>query len=200
MHKNRGYKKGEPYRDARLFVVACEGEDREKVYFERLGDGSQRLKVEILAPDPEKSLSAPKWVLDRLVRFIEKDGVNIKAGDQVWIVMDVDKWKKEQLYNIANECKERKWGFALSNPCFEIWLLLHVKDIHDSHSISCQGFKKELGEAIKGGYDVQKFIPLAPDAITRCKNINLDLESPIPPYKTSRVCLLVSQMIEILRV
>ena len=34
--KNRGYKKGEPFRDARLFVIACEGEKREKEYFEAL--------------------------------------------------------------------------------------------------------------------------------------------------------------------
>lgn len=42
MSKNRGYKRGEPFRDARLFLIACEGAVREKEYFERLGHGSQR--------------------------------------------------------------------------------------------------------------------------------------------------------------
>lgn len=196
MRKNRGYKKGEPFRDARLFVVACEGEKREKEYFERLGDGSQRLKVRVLAPEPTESLSAPKWVLDRLVRFIEKEGVNIATGDEIWLVMDVDRWKTDQLYDIAEICRERRWGFALSNPCFEVWLLFHVRTVHELNAISCQDFKKELGKAVKGGYNLEKFLPLVSDAVARCQALKMDLTSPIPANKTSKVYLVVNQMFE----
>jgi hypothetical protein len=196
MRKNRGYKKGEPFRDARLFVVACEGEKREKDYFERLGHGSQRLKVRVLAPEPSESLSAPKWVLDRVVHFIEKEGVNTETGDQIWLVMDVDRWKTDQLHDLAAHCKEKGWGLSLSNPCFEIWLLLHVKDSLDVNSFSCQDFKRDLGNAVRGGYKVEKFLELVPEAIARCQLLDLDQESPIPAKRTSRVHLVVSQMLQ----
>lgn len=198
MRKNRGYKKGEPFRDARLFVVACEGEKREKTYFERLGHGSQRLKVRVLAPEPGRSLSAPKWVLDRLVHFIEKEGVNVKTGDQVWLVMDVDRWKTNQLYAIADLCKEQGWGFALSNPCFEVWLLLHLQDISNVGANSCQDFKKELAKSVRGGYNPEKFLSWVPDAIARCQSLNLDLDHPIPPAKTTRVYLVANHMMELI--
>jgi hypothetical protein len=34
--KNRGYKRGEPFRDAIQFVIACEGAARERQYFEHI--------------------------------------------------------------------------------------------------------------------------------------------------------------------
>lgn len=196
MRKNRGYKKGEPFKDARLFVVACEGEKREKEYFERVGHGSQRLKVRVLAPEAGESRSAPKWVLDRVVRFIEKEGFNTTSGDQIWLVMDVDRWKIDQLYEIDAHCKEQGWGMALSNPCFEVWLLFHLKDALNITSNSCQDLKHELGNAVKGGYNLEKFIPLVPDAITRCRSLDLDLNRPIPALKTSRVYLVINQMLQ----
>lgn len=198
MRKNRKYKKNGFFRDARLFVVACEGERREKDYFERLGQGSRRLKVRVLAPEPDRSLSAPKWVLDRLVYFIEKEGVNIATGDLVWLVMDVDRWKTEQLFDLAEICVQEGWGFALSNPCFEIWLLMHVKDIHESDSTSCQDFKKELGESHIGGYNLEKFLSLVPTAVARCQVLDDDLGNPIPKFKTSRVHLMVKEISELL--
>jgi hypothetical protein len=196
MRKNRGYKKGEPFRDARLFVVACEGEKREKEYFERLGRDSQRLKIAVLSPDPVTSLSAPKWLLDRLILFIEKENVNISTGDIVWIVMDVDRWKAEQLHEIFKICQEEKWGFALSNPCFEVWLFMHIKKIEEAVSITCQDFKQELGQSIKGGYNLERFILNVSSAIKMAEEQPDNLNSPIPNFKVSRVYLPVRQIRE----
>lgn len=162
-----------------------------------MGHGSQRLKVKVLSPDSTRSLSAPKWVVDRLVNFIEKEGANIKWGDQIWLVMDVDRWKENQLFEIAELCLRERWGFALSNPCFEVWLLLHIKDIQDSDSSSCQGFKKELSQVVKGGYSPDKFVTLVSDAISRCQSLEMDLNSPIPGTKTSRVYLVAEEMLKL---
>lgn len=198
MRKNRGYKKGEPFRDARLFVVACEGEKREKEYFERLGHGSRRLKIKVLAPDATQSLSAPKWLLDRLAAYIEQEGINIKTGDAVWVVMDVDRWKTEQLYELNTICKEAGWGYALSNPCFEIWLFMHIKNMEEAVSSTCQELKRELGASIKGGYNLEKFIPLVNDALSRSQALEDDLDSPIPNIKISRVHLAVTELLQML--
>lgn len=196
MRKNRPYKKGEPFRDARLFVIACEGEKREKVYFEHLGNGSRRLKVEILSAERGSSLSAPKWVVDRLVRFIETNGVNLQKGDIVWLVMDVDQWKPDDLIQLAKDCKMEGWGFALSNPCFEVWLLMHLGPIADLQARTCREMKQTLDKLVKGGYKVEDFIPLIEDAIRHASTLTDDPQRPIPEFRISRVHLPVKQMKE----
>jgi hypothetical protein len=86
MKLNRSYKKGEPYRDSRLFVIACEGAAREKIYFEHLRPQTPRLRFEVISPQNEEGdnvgNSSPKWVLDRVIKFVEKEGVNIQKGDR----------------------------------------------------------------------------------------------------------------------
>lgn len=192
MRKNRDYKKGAAFRDARLFIIACEGEKREKEYFEQLGKGSRRLKVKVL--EPTESKSSPKWVLSRLVYFLDEGSVNIDEGDQVWLVMDIDKWKIEELYDISASCKDNGWNIALSNPCFEIWLLYHICDAEQLESKTCQDYKRDLNKLVKGGYNLEKFIKLIPGAIQRSQSKLDDINNPIPKFKTSRVHNLVLEL------
>lgn len=196
MRKNRAYKKGSPFRDARLFVIACEGEKREKEYFELLGRGSQRLKVKVLGPERGNSKSAPKWVIDRLVNFIDQEGVNIETGDIVWIVIDVDGWLEKQLYQIAKICKEQQWKFALSNPCFEVWLWMHFAPIDASTGSTCKDLKQEINDRIIGGYKVEEFIKNVEFAQQQALVCRDDHKQPIPPFKISRVYLLVQELLE----
>lgn len=118
--KNRPYKRGKPHRDAQLFVIACEGAKREKEYFETLVFGSQKVKVQILAPiGEEHGKSAPKWVLNRAAKYVEEFGLN--KYDQLWLVMDFDRYDVNILREIANICDEHEnWNIAYSNPCFEV--------------------------------------------------------------------------------
>lgn len=95
MKSNRSYKKGAPFRDARLFVIACEGAAREKAYFEQLRPMTRRLRFQVISPQNKGNdnvgNSSPKWILDRVVKFVEKEGVNIEKGDRLWFVLDVDR-------------------------------------------------------------------------------------------------------------
>jgi hypothetical protein len=45
--------------------------------------------------------------------------------------IDVDRWKQSKLSKIAQECSQKGYRLAVSNPSFEIWLLCHIKDIND---------------------------------------------------------------------
>ena len=64
--------------------------------------------------------------------------------DEFWIVTDVDKnWSTEEIpgsngktymeeWNEAIAmCQERNYCYAVSNPCFEMWLLLHHDEVKD---------------------------------------------------------------------
>lgn len=200
MPKIRRYKKGEPHRDARLFVIACEGAKREKQYFENLASGSQRLKIKIVAPNNEDQddhvgKSSPKWIIDRLIRYIESVGVNIGKGDVVWIVLDIDKWKINW-YELSSECKKEKWKLALSNPCFEVWLYMHFSEISKSKSQSCREFKSELGTLLGGKKELDLLSPSIEDALFRSNSIIDDHNNPVPSANTTRVHLLVQELLK----
>lgn len=151
--KNRAYKRGEPYKDAQLILIACEGAKREPDYFKALAKQyySQRLKIQILSPgksidDPNDSpqRSAPRWIIYRIERYIEKQGINLEKGDTVWVILDKDRWALKDLHDLNLLCKEESWGFVISNPCFEVWLLLHIKTLDKISGLTCKELKTEL--------------------------------------------------------
>ena len=53
----------------------------------------------------------------------------MKSSDEAWLVVDKDQWGDEQLMQLYDWAQTRNnYGFALSNPKFEYWLLLHFED------------------------------------------------------------------------
>lgn len=46
--------------------------------------------------------------------------------DERWLVLDVDRW--HNLNEVLADAEQRGWRFAISNPCFEVWLQLHFAD------------------------------------------------------------------------
>ena len=52
-----------------------------------------------------------------------------KSSDEAWLVVDKDQWTDEQLTQLHQwSLQQEHYGFALSNPKFEYWLLLHFED------------------------------------------------------------------------
>jgi len=191
--KNRGYKRGEPFRDAILFVIACEGAIREKEYFEFLGTRSSQIKITVL--ENKDGNSAPKWVLDSAARYVEEK--DLRDDDQLWFVMDIDRWPDDQLRAIHEECEKRtNWYMALSNPCFEVWLYMHVDDIQNSTSATAQELKTELNSKIKGGYNKRIFIPAIREAHRQSAALD-DNDHFMPKFMRTKMHLLTGQIFAI---
>ncbi|HND49180.1 MAG TPA: RloB family protein [Anaerolineales bacterium] len=154
-YKKRGYDRDTPnelLRDYKLFAIACEGSKREPDYFNVFQYISKKIKVDLIqdyVSDEElleihDNRSAPKWVLDKAMKYIEKN--DLKDEDDLWFVIDKDRWSEEQIRTLAAYCdRYRNWNLVISNPCFEIWLYFHNKsNISLSSSLSCTDFKKEI--------------------------------------------------------
>ena len=108
----------------RLFLISCEGSVTEPMYFRRFN--SSTIHVECLY---ENGKSSPAQVLSRLKSKADK--TRLQTGDQLWAVMDRDDWPAAELDKVAawaSEPSRIRRGFALSNPKFEYWLLLHFED------------------------------------------------------------------------
>ncbi|MEO0582433.1 MAG: RloB family protein [Bacteroidota bacterium] len=164
--KNRSYKSKEGYfRDSFFLIIACEGAKREKEYFQALIGKNQRIKLFVLAPENEDhGKSAPKWVLDRAAKYEEKYGLS--GEDQLWLVMDVDRWDISVLREMARYAKEKdQWGLAISNPCFEVWLLAHYMDLTIGRIQKCKDLKSLLGRTTEDGYDLKDVLTRTQAAI-----------------------------------
>ena len=205
MHKKRGYKRETPLelkRDYKLFVIACEGGKTEPKYFDFFKYISSRVSVDVIEQivkeEEIKNIdkSAPKWVLDRAIKYIEKEGLS--EEDELWFVMDVDRWKQEQLKEIYLDCKDKNnWNIALSNPCFEVWLYFHKKsDISKSTSNTCQDFKTEISTFEIGGYNPKKFIPNLINAIENAKKFDSTPNYYVPQKKETKVYKLFESLIK----
>lgn len=146
------YTKKEPFRDAFFFIVVCEGKNREPEYFRFFEGMSSRVKIVPVASS--EGNSSPVKLINNAVEK-EKELGAIAERDQVWFVIDTDRWR-EQIRELREECnKHPHWQVVQSNPCFEVWLYFHAK-VHLPnlpYLHECNNWKPHLPKIIKGGFD-----------------------------------------------
>ena len=128
------------------YLIVCEGTKTEPHYLrELLDDVGIRPKMVRIAPNDGVS---PDRVVAHAVALYEEDAVAGDAYDRVYCVFDRD---KHTTFNAAVQqtkdlSKAGKPFVAItSNPCFEVWLLLHF-DYTDQpfHSAG----KKSVGDQV----------------------------------------------------
>ena len=132
-----------PHRDARLFIIAAEGKKTEKQYFSMFGN--RRCQVHVITNEENKS--APAYILEQLQGF--KKEFQLKEDDELWLMVDVDRWGSKQLAAVAARAGQRKFHLAVSNPCFEVWLYLHHGAL-EQEPVSAGEMKKKLRDIIAG--------------------------------------------------
>lgn len=179
--RRKDFKRKTGLKDAKLYVIAFEGQKTEEIYFNQLMSAehfaSPKVHIEIL---PRNSRSSPEYVIEELNKF--KRAYSLRFGDELWMVIDVDRWGDEKISQIVSQCLQKNYNTAISNPCFELWLLLHIAEIDnynkgdvDKFSRNCSNIKAEL-KSLLGGYnssniDAAKFIPGVENAVSQAKNI-----------------------------
>lgn len=196
----------------KLFVIATEGVKTEVKYFEQFKAeeyyNNQSVFIEVL-----KRLttdSSPAIVIKQLNNFSKE--FNLKEGDELWMVIDRDKqsWSTQQIAEVARLCVQKRYGFALSNPCFELWLLLHRKDINEYSS----AVKEELLENLKTGnrgrieiellaicgtynksnLNVEDYLPYVDIAIQRAEALTQNIRERWPDYLGTHVYKIVRKL------
>lgn len=125
-----------------IFVIAAEGSDTELFYFRHIKSLLERLqlgrlvKVEPLerptilskAGKPEKDTrSDAEAVIELLDGYRSK--YSIKEGDELWCIIDRDRWLARNIAAAAQHCRQKDYEFCMTTPCFEFWLLLHLFDL-----------------------------------------------------------------------
>ncbi len=108
----------------RMYILAVEGAVTEIQYFNILNNENIVVHIHCLRGNHK---SAPKNVLERMEKYLNINELN--DNDQAWLVVDKDQWTDGQLNELFQWSQQKdNYGFALSNPKFEYWLLLHFED------------------------------------------------------------------------
>ncbi len=169
------------------------------------------------------SKSRPKQLVERIEQFkiekAEQFQFSEYKEDEFWIVADTDDntsslWI-EEWEEALKICEEKGYGYAISNPFFEIWLLLHhdnateedkkyavTKEHAYEPTIHFRERLRKLKVPLKDKkhildkhYDREKIF----QAIERAKALHLYKEDKVPKYFATTVYLLLEKMVEMLR-
>jgi len=107
----------------RMFVIVAEGTVTEQEYFALFGEESI-VRVKCLR---NRRNLPPRDALRRVRDYVLEEG--LRSTDEAWVVVDRNGWLDEHLAELHAWSREKtNYGFALSNPKFEFWLLLHFED------------------------------------------------------------------------
>lgn len=204
----------EAFRDARLIVIASEGKDTERIYFKALAKEytNPRVHVHILErSEDEQNNSSPEHVLKQLNDY--KSQYELEADDELWLVVDKDRWTEAMLSRVATECSQDvAMHMALSNPCFELWLLLHLEDeasltpeeqmrwmenrrkSRNADPYLKTRLRQKIGSYHESSYDVLTLIVHVEEAIERAKVLDKNPTDRWPQTLGTRVYLLAESI------
>jgi hypothetical protein len=202
----------------KLFILSYEGTVTEKKYFEDFRKSeyfNNNGLIEIISLKRPKDKGSDPINVKKLLQKAKKE-YRFKNTDEFWLIIDRDDWESIHNHNfdqLALDCNtESNFFLAMSNPCFEIWLTLHLKDINEftkeekellfnnkKVSKSKNHIDKVLGNLQGRGYNKRPntslFFPLTQTAIERAKKLDNKAEE-YPSGLGSHLYKLVEKLIE----
>lgn len=183
MARGYGLRKSGNRKEYQILVIVCEGQKTERIYF----NGYKERKSGLLIITPNSTVTDPENLVKVALSQIQKYDLDFSSGDQVWCVFDADRNSEENIKK-AILLAEDKVKLCLSNPCFELWYLLHF--LYSDNKASSIEITNKLKEHIKN-YDKTKnyfkiLLPKRDIAIKNAKRLN-------QKYRTAKIELLSSK-------
>ena len=215
-----------PYRPvrpatSRIIFLSLEGSVTEEEYFERVSDiySEIRSRIQFISvaedavhtkpkfrtAEQAKMLSKarPKQLVERIEQFI------LEKNDIYQFSQYPDEWNEA-----ISVCEEKGYGYAVSNPFFEIWLLLHhdvpneedkafaVTDMHEYEKTA--HFRERLRE-LHAPLRSDKHIELTDYddekirmAVRRAEDLHVNKQDLCPRYFATTVYLLLRKIMDML--
>ena len=183
-------------RDASLIVIASEDTYAVKQYFAQF----RMRRVQVIVAHTEDCRSSPEHVMERLQTF--KNEYATEDNDQFWLCIDTDHWSGDShisnLIRVLSECNKAGFKVAISNPCFELWILLHFADHRDGQCL-CKDITDRL-ENVLGSYNkqccakIQLTHEMVLQAMVRARALN-GVEDGLPTNPSTDVYKILDEII-----
>lgn len=142
----------------KLYILAYEGDVTEKKYFEDLRQSSMFNDSGSIETIPlKKEHNGGNSPLDvKKLLSKAKSEYNFRATDEFWLIIDRDDWEKIHHVDfnaLYDDCeKEKNFFIALSNPCFEFWLILHLRKLEDISDSDREKILENAKVSVKHNY------------------------------------------------
>ena len=151
----------------RGFILLCK--NTEPKYFEALKRAyvGTRNKVEIVG-----GVGVPMTIADKAIKRAESEGLvkehglnknSYEENDEIWAIFDRDEHPKFE--DAVNKCENSGIKVGRSNPCFELWLILHEQD-YDQY-LNRHQVQKKLSKLVPGYDRSGTKVPDCDDIVTR---------------------------------
>jgi len=202
LSRNKVYTKVEPFKNAKKIYIFCEGERKEIDYFKFFQGFASN--IDIIPIPNESGKSDPTKLKAQAELSIENNSISLSKEllDQVWFVIDTDRWNEGNKIGELKTFVEEKnksynaWFVAQSNPSFEIWLYYHFYSEKPKHEevATFVSFKEFVAKKIKGGFD-NRSMPLEIQQATSNAEKNFESENEQPKVYSTEVFNLAKQII-----
>lgn len=213
MRKRREFIRKSAYRDAKLVIIATEDTQATPRYFQALCSPAyyQNPKVHVCVLESTNTSSGPAHVLARLKAY--QNEYELGDGDELWLVIDVDEWGESKLSQVTRESSQANHWLAVSNPCIELWFLLHLiafENYTDDQLVDLLKNPKVnktrrlleheiinlVGRYDKSNLAVDDFLPYVEDAIQRAEELDINPQDRWPQGLGTHVYRLVKSILD----
>lgn len=107
-----------------IIYLILEGEQTEKKYFDHFRRRYCNVQVITMPSD----FKAADDLTGKVRRTLGDSSYYPAEGDAIWCVFDCDDNTDAMLSRAEKTASEEGYSIAFSNPCFELWYLLHFTD------------------------------------------------------------------------
>ena len=208
-------------------------EIKSKIQFISVAEDAVHTRAKFRTPNQALLLSRvrPKQLVERIDQFKQQKNdiyqFSQYPDDEFWIVTDVDQnWSnqiidtqtgktyKDEWDDAIAQCQQKGYSYAISNPFFEIWLLLHhdiPSEEDKSFAVSSthayektDHFRTRLADLNVSLKDKKHINPLDYDtqkirlAVQRAEELHIDKADLSPEYFATTVYLLLQKIIAML--
>jgi hypothetical protein len=174
-------------RPRKTLLIFCEGVRTEPEYLDALQrhPAVREVAAVELRVDAGSGGKVPRTLVaaaaEARARATEEDG----EIDEVWCLFDVE-WPRNHPHLAAAVERAREAGvrLAVSNPCFELWLILHFQD-HETwlDTAGAASLRHRLDGSRDKGLDAATYMPLIAEAAgraARLEDVHREQGSPFP--------------------
>ncbi|MBK8252675.1 MAG: RloB domain-containing protein [Polyangiaceae bacterium] len=179
-HDDRPIGRRGPSREPKFrILVVCEGKVTERGYLTALRQAVRNPRVHV---NVAGETGVPRTVVEIAIRLRDEAQQEARRQrdenlkwDEVWGVFDIDEHPKvEEARQLA---RANAIELAVSNPCFELWALLHFQDCraHIERHAASAALRRHL-PAYDKALDFAKMFPGYRDAVARSQALQAEAE------------------------
>lgn len=149
----------------------------EKIYLQHFNN--RVYNVEIVPVDPKHTDA--HGIVKYAKKYIEREELDLKLGDRGYCVFDSDPKSNpdiKRVFQMLDGCKKEGLHSIFSNPCFEVWFVLHFENA--PHGMTAVQMKRHLKKLLKEKYpdysettDIYDYIlPMQKEAVKRARALH----------------------------